>query len=276
MKIPQLNPPNGNGADAAIVTLVDPEALPPLPVLAPPSADEPERTPEALAEFRKDTATIRRGRQAFVETGLALTRIWNTRRFRWLGYPTMEEYLDKEWDMGPRQAQQLRADAEVVRMLQADQKASNCSLFIPENDAQARPLTRLHSHELRRHAALEIVKAAAGGKVTARIVETVCRQLRGLPAGPGTPTAFPAEPVPVPALAQTPAAAPAGLATKPPPMSRDRQLRETAEAAIAWTAALRDMIGTPDNTQIAEAMEGAVADLEKIKDHYFAHRLRRP
>jgi hypothetical protein len=126
---------------------------------------------------------------------------------------------------------------------------------------------------MRRHAAEELGKIAAEAKVTAEVVENVCRRIRGLPAIDVAATSAPAQAqaAPVTTAAVEP---PPGLATKPPVIAHGKHLRETVEMTTAWAAAMRDMIGTPDNVEVAEALKRLEADLDTVKEHYFEKRYR--
>jgi hypothetical protein len=65
----------------------------------------------SLAELE---AVIERGRQTFVEVGLALLEIRARRLFRELGFATFTDYCRQRWDFTPQRAVQLIQAAEVV------------------------------------------------------------------------------------------------------------------------------------------------------------------
>jgi hypothetical protein len=250
MKTTQLNTTNGDGASAAVVSLLKPDAAPPLAsaigaaaaVPADPLTDH-ERT--RLTELE---GVIRRGKETFIEVGLALAEVRQARLYR-ENYRTFEEYCGEEWELSARQAQQIRNAAEVVRILRLDLDANKSSFLLPANEAQARPLTALGTKELQIQAWHEAVRTAPGGKVTGKHVESVIRRLLK-----------PAEP------AAAGAAADPGLATAPPTTGRAARRLKTAEAAIAKARELKDEIGTPDSLA-ANGVVQALALLQDYRNH---------
>jgi DNA modification methylase len=69
-----------------------------------------------LAELE---AVIERGRQAFVEVGLALLEIRARRLFRELGFTTFTDYCRQRWDFTPQRAVQLIQAAGVVETVRS-------------------------------------------------------------------------------------------------------------------------------------------------------------
>jgi DNA modification methylase len=108
----------------------------PAPAASAPAAPaESGRRPVAtLAELE---SVIERGRQTFVEVGLALLEIRDRRLFREQGYATFTDYCRRRWRFTPVRAVQLIQAAEVARALTV------VSAPIPENEAQARALAPL-------------------------------------------------------------------------------------------------------------------------------------
>jgi hypothetical protein len=120
---------------------------------------------------------IARGLKSFLEVGLALKEIRDKRLYR-QRYDTFEEYCTQRWDFSRPRAYELCAASEVV----CDLSAIADIRFLPENEAQARPLTRLKAPKHRRRAWLIALKTATaeGRQVTARDVEAAVVKLNGV------------------------------------------------------------------------------------------------
>ncbi len=127
-------------------------------------------------EFARAEQTIARGLKSFLEVGLALKEIRDKRLYR-SEYDTFEEYCVRRWDFTRQRAFQLCAASDVVAGLTTivDKK------FLPENEGQARPLTRLPGAAQRKRAWLLALKAARLQRrpVTAGDVEEAVRRLDG-------------------------------------------------------------------------------------------------
>jgi hypothetical protein len=139
-----------------------------------------------LRDFERAERTIAKGLKSFLEVGLALKDIRDKRLYRQL-YRTFEEYCARRWDFSRPRAYELCAASEVV----ADLSANADIKLLPENEAQARPLTRLKEPEQRRRAWRTAITLAAAQErpVTARDTEEAVRRIKGnghhAPAGPG-------------------------------------------------------------------------------------------
>jgi hypothetical protein len=138
--------------------------------------------------FDRAERTIARGLKSFVEVGMALKEIRDRRLYRQL-YSTFEEYCARRWDFSRPRAYELCAASEVI----ADLSANADIKLLPENEAQARPLTRLKDPAARRRAWHTAVTLAAAQErpVTARDTEEAVRRLNGngrvVSAGDGEP-----------------------------------------------------------------------------------------
>ena len=127
-------------------------------------------------DFERAERTIARGLKSFMEVGMALKEIRDRRLYR-QQYDTFEEYCVRRWDVSRPRAYELCAASEVV----ADLSAIADIQLLPENEAQARPLTRLKDPAQWRRAWQTAVKLAAAEKrpVTARDTEEAVRRLDG-------------------------------------------------------------------------------------------------
>ena len=89
-------------------------------------------------------AIIRRYRQDFYAVGKALNEIRNGRHYQKLCFKTFERYVNVRWDMSKSQAYRLIEAFGVIVNL------SPIGDVLPQNEAQARPLTRLDPHSQRK------------------------------------------------------------------------------------------------------------------------------
>ncbi|MCB0205745.1 MAG: hypothetical protein KDH89_13065 [Anaerolineae bacterium] len=110
--------------------------------------------------------TIERGLQTFVDVGLALMEIRDTRLYR-ADYGTFEDYCRERWGWTRQRANQLIASADVVSNLEM-----TTIVVKPSTESQARPLAPL-SPDLQRDVWREAVDTAPNGKVTAAHVQGV-------------------------------------------------------------------------------------------------------
>lgn len=94
---------------------------------------------EQAGELEYCEARIRAGLKTFVEVGKALAKIRDSRLYR-QNFETFETYCSERWGFEKRTAYQFIAGARVVANVR------NCA-HLPENEAQARPLTRLEPEE---------------------------------------------------------------------------------------------------------------------------------
>ncbi len=107
---------------------------------------------------------IERGLTTFVDVGLALLEIRDSRLYR-LSHSTFEGYCQQRWGIARRTAYQLMDAAEVV------ENVRNCAQ-IPTNEAQARPLSSL-SPEKQIEAWQQVLETAPQGRITAAHVQAI-------------------------------------------------------------------------------------------------------
>jgi hypothetical protein len=102
--------------------------------------------------------TIEAGRKTFVEVGLALAEIRDSRLYR-SDFDTFEEYCQSKWNWGRQRAYELIAAAGVVKAL-----PEKCNKFIT-TDSQARALSKvssIHRVEVLEKAADKYLKDSLG------------------------------------------------------------------------------------------------------------------
>jgi hypothetical protein len=142
--------------------------------------------PEALASDDKLTKVeaqrlnglehiIKKGLKAFIQVADALLEIRDKRLYR-KQYKSFEEYCQRKWDFTSRQANRLIGAGEVVDNLKRDQLVSPEPIAMPENEAQARPLTELTPPE--QIEAARIV-AAKSPKPTAKQFKEAAQEVKG-------------------------------------------------------------------------------------------------
>jgi hypothetical protein len=108
-------------------------------------------------------AVIEMGWENFVQVGLAFAQIRKDRLYK-EEYDSFETYCQAKWQYGRRYVNRLISAAELVTYL-----GTNCSLT-PEHEGQVRPLIELPPEQAK-VAWENSAKKAAGGKITARLVE---------------------------------------------------------------------------------------------------------
>jgi hypothetical protein len=121
-------------------------------------------------EFQQLETVIQTGLQTFFEVGNALMEIRDRRLYR-ESHMTFEDYCNERWQFSARQANRLIGAAQVVETLRPIGP-------LPENEAQARPLTQL-APERRVEAWQRAVATAPEGKVTAAHVQQVVNEALG-------------------------------------------------------------------------------------------------
>ena len=89
-------------------------------------------------------AVIKKYRQDFYSVGKALKEIRDARHYHKLSFKSFESYLRLRWDMGRSQAYRLIQAAYVIDNL------SPIGEILPQNEAQARPLTKLDAFSQKR------------------------------------------------------------------------------------------------------------------------------
>jgi hypothetical protein len=98
----------------------------------------PPLTTREQRELGRAERTIARGLKSFLEVGMALKEIRDKRLYR-QQYDTFEEYCARRRELSRPRAYELCAASEVI----VDLSAIADIRLLPENEAQARPLTRL-------------------------------------------------------------------------------------------------------------------------------------
>lgn len=126
--------------------------------------------------FEKLEATIHIGLQTFVDVGNALAEIRDSRLYR-QQYATFEEYCQERWGLTRRYVNHTIAAAGVV---------ANLGTMVPkpENERQARPLTKLEP-EQQVKAWTRAVDTAPNGKVTGAHVKSVVDEILHVAADKG-------------------------------------------------------------------------------------------
>ncbi len=119
-------------------------------------------------DLEKAERKIATGLRFFVEVGTALKEIRDNRLYR-QDYRTFEEYVVARWDFSRPRAYELCAASEVM----ADLSGIPDIRVLPENEAQANPLTRLKTATHRKRAWRMALRSASkkGRPVTARDAE---------------------------------------------------------------------------------------------------------
>lgn len=227
-------------------------------------AGEVRRDASILAKLNDDEAAslakcevaIHHGLRSLLEVGTSLAEIRDRRLYR-ADFDTFAEYCEARWDLGARQVYRLCDAAEIVANLQA----SGPLAIQPANERQCRPLSELPT-EHRRGAWDAAVASAGCGVVTARhVAEAV--QARKIELGLATaPSPALAKPVPAPVIDVKSVG------------DREEQLREATDRAIASVLVLQDLMGTAGSFTSAQAIEGTLVNLEKLKEHL--KRVERP
>jgi len=113
---------------------------------------------------------IQKGKDTFVEVGVALAEIRDSQIYR-NTFATFEDYCEKRWSFSKRSAYQFIAAAEVV------ENVRNCAQ-VPATESQARPLAKLPADQ--QPAAWEKAQEIAkeeGKPVAARHVEAAVAEV---------------------------------------------------------------------------------------------------
>jgi hypothetical protein len=103
--------------------------------------------------------TIEAGQQTFVEVGLALTEIRDSKLYR-ADFETFDQYCQKRWGWSQKRASHLIIASEVVKMLPVKDST------IVENEGQARQLAKVPAEKR-----VEVLRVAKeSGPVTAKTI----------------------------------------------------------------------------------------------------------
>lgn len=151
--------------------------------------------------FAELEAVIEANMKGFVLVGMALAKIRDQRLYR-IQYPTFEDYILRVWDMAARRAYQLMEAADVhgnlrdflakvdTEKVSCPENVNNCSQngsvqtwaqidgLLPQNEAQARPLTSFPP-ERQREIWLQVLDRASTDetRVTANLIIQVILDL---------------------------------------------------------------------------------------------------
>jgi hypothetical protein len=112
--------------------------------------------------------TIETGMTTFVEVGNALMEIRDSKLYR-VEYKTFEAYCREKWGMSRRVAYFQIEGARAVK------NVNKCSQIAPQNEAQARPLTKIPAAK-QPEVWAKAVEIADGNQPTARQVEQAVRE----------------------------------------------------------------------------------------------------
>jgi hypothetical protein len=107
--------------------------------------------------------TIEKGLETFIEVGLALVEVRESKLYRFK-FGTFEEYCEKRWQMTARRARQICAGAEVVANLRPGPP-------LPTSERQVRPLAGLPATEQREVWKDAVAAAPAGEAPTGKQVQ---------------------------------------------------------------------------------------------------------
>lgn len=116
-------------------------------------------------ELETQEAIVSRGVEAFWKTGQALLTIKGKRLYR-ATHESFLDYVKERWGLEPRRAQQLMDSGEVI----GDLRDTNNCAYLPENEGQARELSRV-PREQRAEVWEKAVSSSPEGKVTAKVVK---------------------------------------------------------------------------------------------------------
>ncbi len=207
---------------------------------------ETELSLDEQDELRRCELIIERGLKTFFEVGAALARVRDLRLYR-TTHATFEAYCHARWDFSKTYANNLIAATSVRENL-----TTIVVKQLPANEAQARPLTRLHDPEQQREVWQQVLATAPEGRVTAAHVEAVVRAfLMGTAAPPPAPS---------------PAAAPAGRTLR-------HYLHEAHSLIEAYAPQLARLRDTAQQTHDPAAL--AVLDLLERLTHLLAEAEQR-
>jgi len=116
--------------------------------------------------------TIQKNLQSFYRVGAAIIQIRDSRLYR-QGYATFEEYCKDRWDWSQNYAERLMLTTKVIESVKSLPMGR-----VPENERQARPLSKLDPDQ-QKEAWQQAVETAPGGKVTARHVGEIVKGFLG-------------------------------------------------------------------------------------------------
>ena len=131
-------------------------------------------------ELEKLETIIENGRKSFIEVGIALTQIRDSRLYRET-HKTFEEYCLKRWQYARRRAYQF---IDSVRVIENVHHGTQIEI-LPTNERQIRPLTHLEP-EQQREAWQKAIETAPAGGITAKHVVAIHKPESKFIRKPGT------------------------------------------------------------------------------------------
>jgi hypothetical protein len=145
---------------------------------APPASIErgtdTDLSPSEVDALTHAEAIIERGLKTFFEVGSALIRIRDLELYR-IEHRTFEAYCADRWGMSRPRAYELMNASQVVSAI-ADTTTEQADFQMPQNEAQARPLTRLKDPAQQREA-WERAVTTSPGRITAAHVEQIVKDM---------------------------------------------------------------------------------------------------
>jgi hypothetical protein len=129
-------------------------------------------------ELQACEQVIEHGLQTFYEVGQALMDIRDKKLYRGV-YVNFEVYCLERWNFTGARARLFMRSAEVMDNLSKNETIVS---FLPSNEAQARPLSKLEPED-QRVAWQAVVEAVGEGKITAAHVEATVKRVQNIKQG---------------------------------------------------------------------------------------------
>ena len=149
--------------------------LAPAPAPAPETAIVSEEQSKELAvqeEWKKQDDKVKKGAKAFVQVGLALTKIKKEKLYKEGGYNTFADYVADRIDMSEQQTRKLRSAADVAEQL----RLSGVKV-LPTHESQIRALTKFKKDKTKYKEIWVKAVATAENEVSAKHVLTTAKEL---------------------------------------------------------------------------------------------------
>jgi hypothetical protein len=125
-------------------------------------------TPDEVDHLAELEAVIDKGKQVFIEVGLALSKIRKSKLYRG-EFKTFEAYCKAKWDISRPRAYELMAAPEIYKNLSAVADISH----LPKSERYIRVLKKLEKPELQQQAWREFVDTVADSAQTVKSLEVV-------------------------------------------------------------------------------------------------------
>lgn len=123
-------------------------------------------------ELEQCEVVIEKGLRTFVDVGGALLKIRDKKLYR-QDYPTFEEYCEDKWNFTDRRARMYIDASRAIGNL----KSGTMVPLLPQNERQARPLTKLDPEE-QQEAWQRVIETAPEGKITAKVVLKAAKEIQ--------------------------------------------------------------------------------------------------